>query len=66
MRPLRLAAPHGSNSFSRLTEEELARGSFRDGARRFVFADDEREIELLSIEKLNLNAAIDELLRSMK
>ncbi|MGH8222493.1 MAG: hypothetical protein ACREQZ_05920 [Woeseiaceae bacterium] len=56
----------GTGSFSRLTEEELARGSFRDGARRFVFANDERDIELLSIEKLDLNAAIDELLRSMK
>lgn len=56
----------GTGSFSRLTEQELARGSFRDGARRFVFTNDERNIELLLVEKLDLNAAIDELVRSTK
>jgi len=55
-----------SGVFDRLTEQELAGGHFRDGARRFVLRDDEREIEELAVERLDLNTAINQLLRSMK
>jgi hypothetical protein len=57
--------PH-SGAFDRLSEVELASGHFLDGARRFVRGDDECEIQDLAIQRPDLNAAIDQLLRSMK